>query len=79
MEINNTLGNHLPPDRQKLPKDGLEEGRLIALALENVYRRIKLDHPEDILTRSNLVGVASDLWTTTTGGHFWDSDLNHPV
>lgn len=76
MEINRTLWQHLPPDRRRLPKDGLEKGHLIALALENVYRRIRLDHPEDILTKSDLVSVASDLWTTTTGGHFSDSDLD---
>lgn len=76
MSLNPTLWRHLPPDRQKLPKDEFEERALIDLALENIDRRVKFDHPDDILPRVWFEHVVREVLSAGKSTSFWGSDLD---
>lgn len=74
MPLTYTLWSHLPPDRRKRPKDEVEERELIALALENIDRRVTFDHPADILTSDRLVHEVNEVLSAEEE-HTYFSDL----
>lgn len=76
MSLNPTLWHHLPPDRQKPPKDEFEEQELIALALENIDRRVKFDHPDDILSRVWFEHAVGEVLLAVESTSFRGSDLD---
>ena len=73
MDLNQTLLHHLPSEF--LLKYEGQKWWLTGLARENVYRRIKLYHPDDVLIERELVSTVNDLCSLAGGETFTQADL----
>ena len=60
MILNYTCRKNLPVEC-RAPKDDFEHQRFTALALENIKKRAKMNHPEDVMGFHNLVKTVNDL------------------
>jgi len=61
MEINETLRGHLPPHLYESIAPRTKQ-QTILLAQQNLFSRIKLNHPEDTLTAQAFVRVVADIF-----------------
>lgn len=74
--VTSTLREHLPLPLRDDPQ-GRTETELARLGAGNCLLRMQYDHPEDLLLKSGLLRVASDLSEAVGGGTITEGELSY--